>query len=86
MASAQDTKLHLFDVQTFEKVATVEPKGLDVPFPDFVRGWSDVLDSRLSPYTEQTIEEICHFADHVNKKYILVTDDQASKDKLPSSD
>lgn len=86
MSSHSQDALHLFDTETFEKVATVQTQGLDVIFPEFVRGWSDVLDSRIAPYTEQSIEEICNFAHHVHKKFILVTDAQASKNKLPSSD
>jgi len=44
----------------------------DMEFPEEVRGWSDVLDCRHTPYTEKTLAELRHFAHHVNKTYILV--------------
>lgn len=53
----------------------VEVEGLDVFFPDHVDGWSDVLDCRIPPYTEQTLDEIRDFASHVRKTFVLVKAD-----------
>ena len=85
MSNSNAGTLHLFDVYTFQEVATPTLYGQDVAFPDFVRGWSDVLDSRVEPYTQQSIEEICRFAQHVHKKYILVTQAQARRGALPQA-
>lgn len=46
----------------------------DINFPEHVRGWSDVLDCRHTPYHDKPVEELRAFARHVHKFYILVTD------------
>jgi len=73
MSDSSD-KLALYSVETGSKSADVTSSGLDVFFPDFVRGWSDVLDCRPEPYNEKTIEENIDFAEHVHKKFILVAE------------
>jgi hypothetical protein len=45
----------------------------DVVFPVAVRGWSDVLDCRLHPYSEKTLDDLRHYGVHVNKPYLLVS-------------
>ena len=75
----------LYDTETHDRVAEVESEGLDLFFPDFVDGWTDVLDCRITPYTSKSIEENCHFAEHVRKPYILVSANQAEAEK-PISD
>ncbi len=67
----------LYESESHRQVAEVESEGLDLFFPDFVDGWTDVLDCRITPYTSNTIEENCHIAEHVRKPYILVTRAQA---------
>lgn len=82
MSASADEKLFVVDVHAPHPSTEVRAEGLDVYFPAFVRGWSDVLDARIAPYTSQKIEDICHFAAHVHKKYILVAASQLKKDGL----
>ena len=49
-------------------------------FPDFVEGWTDVLDCRHPPYTDQSLDENCEIALHVRKPYILVDPSQLEED------
>lgn len=84
MSSAQDQKHFLFDVYTEERSYEVEVDNLDVYFPDVVAGWSDVLDCRPEPYSGQSIHDNCHFAQHVHKKFILVSQSQIDHEALPS--
>jgi len=83
MANSSE-QLYLFDTTTDEQIAEVESEGLDVFFPSGI-GWTQVLDCRIPPYTEKSIEENCHIAEHVRKEYILVTDDQI-RDETPPGD
>ncbi len=76
--AASDAKLFLYDTATVSQFAEVESEGLDVFFPESVRGWSDVLDCRIPPYTERTLEELCEYAFEVRKFYVLVTEDQVT--------
>lgn len=69
MASPQAVKL--VEVETGQQF-DVEISGLDVFFPNNVRGWADVLDCRIAPFSSQTVEENCEFADTVRKKFVLV--------------
>lgn len=70
----------LYESEAHQQVAEVESEGLDLFFPDFVDGWTDVLDCRIEPYKSNSIEENCHIAEHVRKPYILVTPAQAEAD------
>lgn len=79
MSASAGEKLFVVDVHAPHTTTEVSSSGLDVYFPDFVRGWSDVLDARIAPYTSQQLEEICHFAAHVHKKYVLVASSQLKK-------
>jgi hypothetical protein len=72
---------HLYESESQQQVAEVESEGLDLFFPDFVDGWTDVLDCRITPYTSNSIEENCHIAEHVRKPYILVTHAQSEADR-----
>ncbi len=69
--SANSDELLLIDVHTGSTLAEVETSGLDVFFPAGI-GWTEVLDGRIAPYTEQAIEDVCHFAEHCRKEYVLV--------------
>ena len=86
MASDESSTLYLYDVETQERFGTAEVIGSDVYFPDGVRGWSDVLDCRHPPYTEKSIAENCHFAEHVHKMYIVVTPEQLAEQTPPTED
>lgn len=84
--SSSHNQLFLYDAFSEEKLTQIEAQGLDVFFPDYIRGWSDVLDCRAEPYPSKSIHENCHFAQHVHKNYILVSASQIAKETLPSSD
>lgn len=73
---ASSGKLYLYDTTTGAQFGTADQDGLDVFFPVGVRGWADVLDCRISPYTEQSLEENCEYAVGVRKFFILVTEQQ----------
>lgn len=77
-------RLYLFDTATVEQIAEVESAGLDVLFPDSI-GWTQVLDCRIPPYTDKSIEENCHIAEHVRKQFILVTDSQIQDETPPTT-
>ena len=65
--------------------AGVEAQGLDVDFPPEVRGWSDVLDCRDEPYTDEStwpMERLCEFAQHVRKRFILVPQARLASDDV----
>lgn len=83
MSHAQ--QLYLFETQRCTQVGEVEVDGLDVYFPPEVRGWAEVLDCRIPPYTDQTLEENCEYALGVRKFYILVSDAQLPA-TAPSAD
>ncbi|MEM1350684.1 MAG: hypothetical protein AAGI01_19130 [Myxococcota bacterium] len=84
--STESGSLFLFRTSDRTPFAQVQADRLDVYFPDEVQGWSDVLDCRVEPYTEHSIEENCHFAEHVHKKFILVSQAQIDDDEpLPST-
>lgn len=74
--STAATKLYLYETRTCRQFAEVEADGLDVFFPQSVRGWPDVLDCRIAPYDDRTLEENCEYAAHVRKFYILIREDQ----------
>ena len=72
--------LYLYDAKTGEQMTTIERSGLDVFFPPEVAGWTDVLDCREEPYTEQSIADNCSYALRVHKKYILVAESQIAQE------
>ena len=53
----------------------------DVDFPKEVRGWSDVLDCRLHPYSEKDLAALRHYGTHVNKRFLLVEGDLLEREK-----
>ena len=79
MSSPNSSKLYLYESSTQNRFGEATLQGQDVFFPDGVRGWSDVLDCRPEPYTAQSLEENCHIAEHVHKKFILVSQAQIDK-------
>jgi hypothetical protein len=62
----------LIHVEEGTEIGPLKGSKGDMEFPIEVRGWSDVLDCRHTPYTEKTLTELRYFAHHVNKSYILV--------------
>ena len=70
------TTFYLFATENYTQVATATGHGGDISFPATVRGWTEAMDCRHAPYTEQSITENCDVARHVRKKYILVNQDQ----------
>lgn len=73
--TSDNSDLFLYTSKTGEQFASVTATPMDVKFPPGIR-WTDVLDCRISPFTTQPLEEVCEFAQHVNKPYILVTGTQ----------
>ena len=73
-------KLYLYDTEDCSRFAQVSTDGSDVVFPPNVLAWTEVLDCRVEPYTEHSLAENCELAHHVRKKYILVRDEQVSKE------
>ena len=67
-----DAKLSVYDTHSKERAGSAHASGLDVSFPDGVRGWPDVLDCRVEPYRSRSIDENCAFATHVHKPFILI--------------
>lgn len=76
--SSSNAALLLFDTTSTDQVAEVEQEGLDVFFPPGIT-WSDVLDCRIPPYDDRSVEENCEYALHVRKWYILVTAENVSR-------
>ncbi len=81
-----EQELYLYKAKTAEQSGTAEKAGLDVYFPSDVAGWTDVLDCREEPYTEQSIAENCAYARRVHKKYILVEESQIAQETPPVDD
>lgn len=79
-------KLYLYETRHCSRHAQVEVEGLDVFFPDDVDNWTDVLDCRIKPYTEHSLQENCEYAVGVRKKFILVTDAQVAQEAPPTAD
>lgn len=79
-----DKELYLYDARTAEQAGSAESTGLDVFFPGHIGGWTDVLDCREEPYTEQSIVENCTYALRVHKKYILVGESQIAQETPPT--
>lgn len=71
-----DSTFYLFDTESYQQVDTAHGHAGDVTFPAHIGNWTEVLDCRHTPYTEQSIEENCNIARHVRKKYILINQDQ----------
>lgn len=78
-------ELYLYDTATASQSHQVEQRGLDVFFPHGI-SWSEVLDCRITPYTEKSLEENCEYASQVRKSFILVTEDQVASATLPQGD
>lgn len=76
--SQSTKKLVLVEVGTMQEFQDVTSAGLDVNFPAGIC-WSDVLDCRIAPYAERTVEENCDFADHVHKTFILIAADHLGR-------
>ncbi len=74
------TRLFLIDTDTCKRAGEATLAGQDVAFPEFVDGWTDVMDCRHPPYTDHSIEHNCKLADHVRKPFILVADSQIDDD------
>lgn len=85
MSSTPAGKLFVYEVTTASRFGEATADGLDIYFPDGVRGWADVLDCRPEPYKDQSLEENCHLAEHVHKKYILVSEAQLAEQAPPSA-
>lgn len=79
-------RLLLIDTETHSQSAEATRVGQDVVFPDSVDGWTDVLDCRHPPYTDQSIDENCEIADHVRKPYILVDPSQLDEESATGAD
>lgn len=75
-----DPKMYLYDTEDCTQFAEVHGRGGDVVFPPTVGTWTEVLDCRHEPYTGKSLAENCDLAHHVRKKYILVGEDQISKE------
>lgn len=75
-----DQTFYLYDADTAQEAGTAEKSGLDMYFPSDVAGWTDVLDCRDEPYTDQSIAENCTFAQRVHKNYILVDESQIAQE------
>ncbi len=73
-------KMYLYATEDCTRAFEVDGRGGDVNFPAPVRAWTDVLDCRVEPYIEKTLSENCELAHHVRKRYILVGEDQISKE------
>lgn len=78
-----DEVLYLYKASTGEEAGEATPANLDVDFPPHVDDWTDVLDCREEPYTEQSIAENCAYAQQVHKKYILVGESQIAQETPP---
>jgi len=78
--SKADQTLFLYDTSSFQEYAQAQSSGLDVTFPPRIT-WSDVLDCRIAPYTERSIDENCTFALGVHKAYILISAAQVEPSK-----
>lgn len=75
-----NTTFYLFKAEDASRAGHANGHAGDVDFPTSVGGWTEVLDCRHTPYTEQTIAENCEFALGVRKVYILVNEAQLSKE------
>lgn len=75
-----ESKLYLYSADECIRFGEVQGRGGDVEFPTSVRAWTDVLDCRVEPYTEHSLAENCEIAHHVRKRFILVSEEQLSKE------
>lgn len=75
-----DTTFYLFKAEDLTQTASVKGHAGDVDFPASVNDWTEVMDCRHTPYTEQSLAENCEVALGVRKKYILVNEAQLSKE------
>ena len=78
---ADASNQYLIHVEEGTQLGPLKGTKGDMVFPEPVRGWSDVLDCRHTPYTEKTLAELRHFAHHVNKLYILVPEALLTSDE-----
>jgi hypothetical protein len=72
----QDSKLYfVVDAQTGLRRPVAE-RGIDLVFPEGIRGWADVLDCRHPPFREKTLTELRQQAQGVNKPFVLIEESQ----------
>ena len=83
MAATTKT-LYLYETRHCTRHGEAQVEGLDVFFPDDVDNWTDVLDCRIAPYTEYSLQENCEYAVGVRKKFILVTEAQVAQEGPPT--
>ena len=76
--------LFLIHVEHGARLGPVKASRGDVEFPAEVRGWSEVLDCRVRPYTDKSLDELLHFGNHVHKVYLLVYEGQLLSETLVS--
>lgn len=74
-------RLLLYDSGTAEQVGEAEIVEQNLRTPEEIYGWKDVMDCRHPPYTDNSVEENCHLADHVRKPYILVEASQVEDEE-----
>jgi hypothetical protein len=74
------SKLYLYTTEDCARFGEARGRGGDVEFPPGVHDWTDVLDCRHAPYTDKSLAENCEIAHHVRKHYILVGEEQISKE------
>ncbi len=78
--SAEEDKLFIVSVDG-DVTGPLEGDRADIKFPANTGGWSMVLDCRHEPYTEKSLAELRHYADHVHKDYVLVTEGKLNEGK-----
>lgn len=76
-----ENRLVIVDTEGQTSVGDARASGQDVEFPSFIDGWTDILDARHPPYTDQSLEELCSLAHHVRKPYLLVEPSQIEDDE-----
>ena len=72
---SDDPVLFIVDIDSKAK-RPVKREGIDVCFPDDIRGWAAVMDCRHEPYTELELDELIHRCHHAHKQYVLVSEEQ----------
>lgn len=75
---AEHGKQFLIDAETGQQQGPLGGSKGDVIFPEGIRGWSQVLDCRHTPYVDKPVDELRRFAQHVHKDYILVFESMLS--------
>ena len=75
---SESGRMFLINRKSGERFGPLAGEKGDVQFPSQVRGWGDVLDCRHVPYTEKSIDELKHFAEHIHKDFFLIDDHHIS--------